>query len=247
MFYTGGDVADSFGDAVAERVKLFNVNGSTELASYAALRPGGKWNRKIWKYIMPHPNAGIDFRCHSWDGGDAKYEAVIVRNANAQDVQPIFSIFVDLEEYHSGDLFSPHSSVPNLWRYRGRADDCFVLVTGSNINPLSMEAFVVEHPEVTGALMLGQRRPRPGLLIELENEILAEGVMSQDHEEKLMELINRIWPAIERGNQDYYELARVMRDRIIFTTPGRPMRRTPKGTHRLEQLLIAKIARNECG
>ncbi|KAL5041190.1 hypothetical protein BDW71DRAFT_212375 [Aspergillus fruticulosus] len=232
IFYTGGDVADVYGNAVSQRVKLFNVNGSTELASYPALRPAGKWDRTIWKYIMPHPIAGIDFRCHSWDGGDAKYEAVIVRNASLDDIQPIFTVFPHLKEYRSGDLFSPHPSIPQLWVYRGRADDCFVLVTGSNINPLAMEAHVVAHPEVKGALMIGQRRPRPGLIIELEDDIQAEeeGMASDNSDERRMALIDRIWPAIERGNMEYYDLARVTKDRVIFTVPGKPMKRTPKGT-----------------
>jgi acyl-coenzyme A synthetase/AMP-(fatty) acid ligase len=238
IFYTGGDVADVYGNAVAKHVKLFNVNGSTELASYPALRPGGgAWDRTIWKYIMPHPVAGIDFRCHSWDGGDAKYEAVIVRNPTPDDIQPIFTVFPDATEYRSGDLFSPHPTISGLWVYRGRADDCFVLVTGSNINPLAMESCVVAHPEVKAALMIGQRRPRPGLLIELEDEIQAEeeGMGSEsgsgsDSEDRRVALIDRLWPAIERGNQEYYDLARVTKDRVLFTVPGRPMKRTPKGT-----------------
>lgn len=230
IFYTGGDVADVYGSAVAQHVKLFNVNGSTELASYPALRPGGPWDRSVWKYVMPHPVAGLDFRCHSWDGGDPKFEAVVVRNPDPRDVQPIFSVFPNRREYRSGDLFSPHPTVPGLWKYRGRADDCFVLVTGSNINPLAMEEHVGAHPEVKGAVMLGQRRPRPGLLIELEDEIQAEEAMTWDNEDRRRALIDSIWPAVERGNQEYYDLARVAKDRIIFTAPDRPMKRTPKGT-----------------
>ncbi|KAK2612530.1 hypothetical protein QQS21_001468 [Conoideocrella luteorostrata] len=229
IFYTGGDVADSYGDAVAQHVKLFNVNGSTELASYPALRPRGEWDRTIWKYIMPHPISGIDFRCYSWDGGDAKYEAVIVRNQEPSNIQPIFTVFPDHNEYRSGDLFSPHPTKAGLWKYRGRADDCFVLVTGSNINPLAMEGQVLAHNEVKGALMFGQRRPRPGLLVELEDEIQAEEMLFTDKDRRDA-LIDSIWPAIERGNGEYYDLAQVRKDSIIFTTPGRPMPRTPKGT-----------------
>ncbi|KAK8069352.1 NRPS-like enzyme [Apiospora phragmitis] len=238
LFYTGGDVADVYGSAVSERVKLFNVNGSTELASYAALRPGGPWDRSLWKYIMPHPVSGVDFRCHSWDGGDPKYEAVVVRNPDPGDVQPIFAVFRDRREFRTGDLFSPHPSVPGLWRYRGRADDCFVLVTGSNINPLTMEEHVGAHAEVKGVLMLGQRQPRPGLLIELEDDIQAEeaAFMGSDPERRAA-LIDSLWPAVERGNREYYDLARVAKDRIIFTTPDRPMMRTPKGTVRRKPTL----------
>ncbi|KAL9065192.1 MAG: hypothetical protein Q9161_008391 [Pseudevernia consocians] len=221
LFYTGGDVAEPYGDAVASRLKLFNVNGATEMASYPALRPAGPWNHSAWKYIMVHPSSGIDFRCHSWDAGDAKYAAVVVRNAHPADRQPVFAVYPHLNEYHSGDLYSPHPSTPGLWTYRGRADDCFVLVTGSNINPLAMEHAVVVHPLVRAALMFGQRRSRPGLLLELEsgNEDMGDE-----------ELIERLWPAVEGGNGEYYEQARVGRDCILFTRAGKPMRRAAKGT-----------------
>lgn len=230
MFYTGGDVADTDGDKVAQRVKLFNVNGSTELASYAVLRPSGKWDRSLWKYILPHPNAGIDFRRHSSDDWDVQYAAVIVRNPDLRDIQPVFSVFPDRQEYDSGDLFSPHPRIPGLWKYRGRADDCFVLMSGSNIHPLSMESYVGAHPVVKGTLMLGQRRPRPALLVELEDKILAEGVSVIEDESQRLALIEKIWPAVERGNQEYYEMSQVAKDRIIFTASDRPMQRTPKGT-----------------
>ena len=224
IFYTGGDVAEPYGDTVASHVKLFNVNGATEMASYPALRPAGAWDRTTWKYIMPHPAAGIDFRCHSWDSGDPKYAAVIVRNPNPADVQPVFTVYPQLREYHCGDLYSPHPTVAGLWTYRGRADDCFVLVTGSNINPLAMEQRVVVHPQVRAVLMLGQRRPNPGLLIEIEGE------RDMMKEAERADAIEQLWPAIEEGNKEYYELARVSKDRIMFTRPGKPMRRAAKGT-----------------
>lgn len=224
IFYTGGDVAEPYGDKVASRVKLFNVNGATEMASFPALRPAGAWNRSIWKYIMPHPTAGIDFRCHSWDNGDPKYAAVIVRNPDPADLQPVFAVYPHLHEYHSGDLYSPHATIPGLWTYRGRADDCFVLVTGSNVNPLAMEQCVVVHPQVRAALMLGQRRNRPGLLVELEGD---EDL--KDERERVC-MVEQMWPAIEEGNKEYYDLARVSKERVLFTRAGKPMRRAAKGT-----------------
>ncbi|KAF2468470.1 acetyl-CoA synthetase-like protein [Lindgomyces ingoldianus] len=223
IFYTGGDVAEPFGDAVSSRVKLFNVNGATEMASFPALRPTGNWSSNVWKYIMPHPVAGIDFRCHSWDGGDAKYEAVIVRNADPEFVQPIFTVYPHLDEYHSGDLFSPHPTIPGLWEYRGRGDDCFVLVTGSNICPLMMEQKVIVHPEVKGVLMIGQRRPAPALLVETCST-------KELSPEAQAEMVDMIWPLIEEGNLSYYEAARVTKDRVLLTYPDKPMKRAGKGT-----------------
>ena len=296
IFYTGGDVAEPYGNAVSARVKLFNCNGATEMASFPALRPSSPmgWNRDDWKYIMPHPTTGIDFRCHSWDRGDPKYLAVLVRNPDPEDIQPVFTVYPHLNEYNSGDLYSPHPEKAGLWCYRGRADDCFVLVTGSNINPLSMEQKVLVNPLVRSVLMLGQRRSRPGLLIELEEDALEktgsssssaitppihslieddrksddtnnssggeDTALTAKHTELLqiaikdegyvsggndnshsqhnpsmtaaqrVEIIDRIWPAVEEGNAEYYEQARVPRDLIMFTTKDKPMRRAAKGT-----------------
>ncbi|KAL4865150.1 hypothetical protein BDV12DRAFT_200434 [Aspergillus spectabilis] len=230
ILYTGGDVADVYGNALSARVKLFNINGSTELGSYPILRHAGDWDRTSWKCIMPHPIAGIDFRYHSGSSsgdGDAQYEAVIVRSPDPDKIQPVFTVFPNRQEYRTGDLFSAHASIPDSWVYRGRADDCFVLVTGSNINPLGMERHVEAHAAVKAALMIGQRRLWPGLLVELED--VEQAKMDGNEEERRM-IIDRIWPAVERGNQEYYDLARVSKDRIIFTTPSRPMQRTPKGT-----------------
>ena len=236
IIYTGGDVADRYGDIVSARCKLFAIVGSTEHSCFPAIRPSGPWDRSVWKYIMPHPCAGVDFRCYSWDGGDPKYEAVIVRNP--QPVQPqlqveagiqaVFTVYPHLAEYHTGDLFSPHLSRPGLWKYRGRADDCFVLVTGSNINPLTMENRILVHPDVRAVLMLGQRRPRPGLLIELAGGSEIGG--DDDSEKEKAAVLERLWPAIQDANGNYYEQARVGRDRVLFTTKDRPMKRTPKGT-----------------
>ncbi len=266
IFYTGGDVANHYGNMVSARVKLFNVNGATEMASFPALRPAGPWNRDTWKYIMPHPATGVDFRCHSWDRGDPKYRAVITRNPDPADIQPVFTVYPQLREYDSGDLYSPHPEREGLWVYRGRADDCFVLVTGSNINPLSMEQKVLVHPCVKSVLMLGQRRKSPGLLVELEEHAPAtddggggysdsvalidngkangskqweliggkeEGICrdgSDMSEEQKATMVERIWPAVQEGNREYYEQARVPKDLILFTSKGKPMRRAAKGT-----------------
>ena len=219
--YTGGDVADHYGNAVASRVKLFTLAGATEFSAMPNLRPAGAWNRSIWKFIMPHPAMGVEFRCYSWDAGDPKYEAVIVRNARPEERQSVFAVYPHLREYHTGDLYSPHPTLAGLWQHRGRADDCFVLVTGSNINPILMESRVLVHPAVRGVLMLGQRRPRPALLVELERDVA---------ESERAALLDSLWPAVQEGNAHYYDLARVAKERVLFTTRDRPMRRTPKGT-----------------
>ena len=162
IFYTGGDVSHEVGDVLMNKVKMFNVNGSTEMGVYPTLQVEGSWSPEDWKFISPHPAAGLEFRHQS----NNEYEAFVVRNSDPELVQPIFILHPELHEYPVGDLFSPHPSKPGLWEYRGRADDMIVLVSGGKTNPIAMEQHVASHPEVRDVLMTGTRRHNTGLLIE---------------------------------------------------------------------------------
>ena len=110
-----------------------------------------------------------------------------------------------------------------LWMYRGRADDVIVLMNGKKMHPTTMEDIITRQPEVRSAMVLGQARLKPALLLEAEDYFLA----ATEEKERLLD---RIWPAIERANQRYEEALRITRDHVIFTTPGKPMVRTGKGS-----------------
>lgn len=121
------------------------------------------------------------------------------------------------------DLYSPHPTKPGLWMYRGRADDVVVLMDGKKMHPVAMEDIITSHPEIRSAIVLGQARLKPALLLEAKNASLAS-------EEDKDRLLRKIWPTVERANQRYTEALRITRDHVIFTTPGKPMVRTGKGS-----------------
>ena len=220
IFYAGGDVSQELGDVLASKLKFFNHNGSTEMGSYPLLRREGEWAAEDWKYIMPHPSAGLEFR-HRFDN---IYEAYVVRNPNVDEEQPIFKLRPELREYRVGDLFCPHPSKPGLWAYHARADDMIVFLNGAKIDPIAMEQHVGSHPEVRAVLMAGTRRSQASLLIELATNDQFLGPLER------AQAIERLWPTIQEVNRIYQTDSRIAKSHILFTHPRKPMLRAGKGT-----------------
>ena len=218
--YGGGDVSQSCGDTFAARVKTFNFNGSTETSTIPGLLSVRDAAPEDWKYVYPHPAAGMEFR----PSVDGLFEAFLVRKPDPEDEQPVFKIFPELKEYRTKDLWSPHPVKSGLWQYRGRADDIINFKTGYLCNPIRLEQHVSSQPDVRSALMAGTGRYRPALLLEPESN---EWLASQDARTKLIE---RVWPAIEEANEAYPQAARVQMSHVLVVSSDKPLRRAGKGT-----------------
>ena len=206
------------GDKIATKTSIMSFMGSTEAMLYPLHYP----NKEEWEYHAFSPSMNATLLHHH----DDLYELLIVRNPNYKDYQPIFYTYpstTTTQEYATKDLYSPHPTDPNLWTYRGRSDDVIVLMDGKKMHPVLMEETITRHPDIRSALILGQTRLKPALLLEAKNPAL---VSSPDEKARLIE---RIWPYVERANQRYGEALRITRDCVIFTTPGKPMIRTSKG------------------
>ncbi|KAI4091535.1 MAG: hypothetical protein LQ339_008106 [Xanthoria mediterranea] len=208
VVYGGGDVSQSLGDAMASKVQLFNFNGSTETGSFPLLRPSDNFPSQDWKYILPHPAAGLEFR----PSAHGLYEVVIVKNRVYEDEQPVFKIFPHFEEFPTKDLFAPHPTKPGLWSYRRRADNTIVFKPGQMCDPVPMEQTVGQHAGVQAVLMVGTGRFQPALLVERTNDPAFSAVSDQ-------ELSAQLWPLINEANETYQLGARVARSHIMFTNP----------------------------
>ena len=219
VVYGGGSVSQLAGDALAFRVKLFNFSASTETGSVPLLRPSDHYPHEDWRFIHPHPAARLSFR-PSLEG---LFEAVIVRNTEFEDEQPVFKIFPHLNEYPTRDLFAPHPTKPNLWAHHGRVDDTILFRPGYMCNPGDMEQQVSQHVAVQAVLMAGTGRFQPALLIERKGD----QPMSDAERHTLVE---ELWPIIEKTNATYKLGARVSKTHILFTNPLQPMLRAGKGS-----------------
>ncbi|TGO66672.1 hypothetical protein BOTNAR_0056g00110 [Botryotinia narcissicola] len=222
LMYAGGYVSQVAGDKISERVKLLMVIGSTESGVIPNIRPARQCLTKDWKYFHFNPHAGIDFRHQS----DNQYEAAIIRDPVLEKWQPVFSVFPELDEWGTHDLYSPHPSIPDLWAYSGRSDDIIVLLTGEKTNPTTMEQTISHHPEVQAALVVGTARFQTALLIELVPSQNSKKLSTVER----AHAIERIWPKIEEANGDCPQHAKVAKTHILFTTPEKPMERAGKGT-----------------
>lgn len=218
VFWVGGPIPKAVGDELTRKTKLWTMIGMTEASVLPTIRPIN-WPYDDWQYVRFHPEAKVELRHYA----DDLYEAVIVRHPDPDRAQPCFKTFPDLQEWSTKDLYSRHPSEPELWLPRGRADDIIVFLTGEKTNPISMEQTVAEHPEVSAALVIGRLRFEAALLIEL---ITSEELSALQR----AQAIERIWPFVDRANQDCPRHAQVSMSRILFTAPHSPMLRSGKGT-----------------
>lgn len=192
MAYGGGDVSQWASDVLVSKLKLFNFNNSTETGSYPLIRAADRYPSEDWKYIHPHPAAGLEYR----PSVEGFFEAFIVRERDFENEQPFLKLFPHLSEYPTKDLWSPRPSKKNLWAYRGRADDIIVFKPGYMCDPTSMEQHVSQHPAVQAVLMAGTGRFQPVFLIERTND---QPISSTEERE----LIEQLWPIIKGANRAY--------------------------------------------
>ena len=205
------------GDTIATKTTLMSFMGATEAMILPVEYPD---KEDDWQYWAFSQCMGADFRHFH----DDLYEMVMVRNPQYHDYQAVFFTFPDKHEYPMKDLYSPHPTKPGLWIYRGRADDVIVLMDGKKMHPTTMETIISRHADIRSAMVVGQARPKPALLLEA---IDPSAVATADGKDRLLD---DLWPTVERANRRYEESFAISRHRVLFTTPGKPMVKTSKGS-----------------
>lgn len=228
LVYAGGSLPNDVGHAVSVKTHLVQLNGSTEVG-LPALEP---CDSSEWDYVHYSPFGGNEFRPVGVDG---LYEHYIVRNREFHMFQGIFSTFPEIDEYSMKDLYEKHLIKEDLWRFRGRLDDIIVFLNAEKLNPVDMEGIISAHPAIRSAIVGGHGKFQSCLLLEL--------VSCPRTVEDRVQLLDEIWPTIERANQDCPSYGRVLKDFILFTTSEKPMLRTGKGT--VQRQLTLNLYENE--
>ena len=222
VMWAGGDVSLEAGNAISSKFKLFTAGGSTEMGFYPILRRSGPWLSDQWKFLRFHPAMNMKLQHRS----DDLFEGQIQRNSSSGYEQPIFKVFPSLQEYNTGDLFSPHPLDADLWQYRGRADDMQIFSSGEKYHPTAVEKRIAQHPDVQEALFIGTGRSHAALLLEMTGLFNQNGP-SQDQRTHILE---RIWPTIEEANRICPAYAKITPEHVLFVRPEKPMARSGKGT-----------------
>ncbi|KAH8887300.1 putative NRPS-like enzyme [Thozetella sp. PMI_491] len=197
----GARTPDELGDRlIQEGVKFAVVFGLTEVGHMgdSVRRPPGD---DAWNYIRPYPHVVPHMFFKKLD--ENNFESVYLKShpalmtTNSDDPPGSF---------HSKDIFTPHPTIPGAWKYVARDDDRITLLSGEKILPLTIEDIIRKNPLLRDALMVGNDRLQPGLLVfraELSRHL-------SDYE-----LVKAIWPDIQAANAIADEFAITTEDMVL--------------------------------
>lgn len=157
---------------------------------------------KAWDYLRPVPHAapylifkqidGDIHECVVLDGHKGK----VMTNSNDPP-----------NSYHTKDLFIPHKTLPNAWKFVGRLDDRVTLTNGEKVLPLSIEGRIRKDPLVKEAVVFGVDRPIPGLLLFRAPTPEAENLSDDEY-------LDAVWPAIEDANSRAEAFSQISRNMV---------------------------------
>ena len=210
--FAGGPLSKETGYLISQRTKLNSSIGATEYLGIPML-PKPSEDFGYFKFNLHY--GGLDFR----ERDPGLYEMVFVREKHLDLMQPVFITFPDLQEYPTKDIFSRHPEKPGLWKYESRLDDIIVFSNGEKLNPVTMEGIITSCPAVSGCLVVGQGKFQSALIVEPKEQ-------AKDR----LQLLEELWPFIQRANESCIKHGRLARDLIMFTKPGKPLARAGKGT-----------------
>jgi hypothetical protein len=161
---------------------------------------------KVEPYIYMAPRAPNTFECVVLDGLPSK----VVSNCNDPP-----------NSFNTSDLFSPHPTISNAWKYLGRLDDRVTLVNGEKVLPIPYEHQIREHEFVREACVFGVGKALPGLIIVPSEKALG---MSKK------ELHDSLWPVVQKANARVETFSQISPEMIEILEVGAEYPCTDKGT-----------------
>ena len=212
LLYAGGPLSPTTGDLLSQVTDVCQFYGSTEMGAVQTLVP----LREDWASLEWHPSHYVDMQ----PSEDEAYEMVLHRNPNLQGIRNLSCNFPDVGEWHTRDLFRPHPTKPNLWRFHGRTDDIIVLSNGEKFNPSPSEAIIAGHHLLSGVVIVGLARFQPALLVETRDGVAL----------RTEAVVEEIWPIVERANAQAPSHARIIRSMIVVANGTKRFERAGKGT-----------------
>lgn len=211
--FGGGPVAPEAGKALSRYTHLVTGIGSSEAGMYPMMMPDLE-DTYLWWQFEDLP--GLEYEPQD----DGLFELVFRRQEDFE--WPVFHVFPNLDAYHTNDLYQRHPTNPLAWKLISRKDDVLVLSNGEKVVPLPMEDVIRLAPEVNGVLYSGHGKFNVAAVIELHEDVV-EG-RSED------EIMKALGPYLDKANAIAPGFARLAPNMIVFTSPDKPMKRTPKGS-----------------
>lgn len=223
VLYGGGPLSPHIGQGLSQVTNVCQMYGSLEVGQVQLLVPqSGEWS-----YMEFNPFEEVDMQ-HC---GDGTFEMVLHQDPKFATRRSLWHNFPSVKEWRTGDLFVPHPSKSGLWRFHSRLDDLIVLSSSHKLRPLEMETLIQGNPLLSGALIVGQGKPEPLLIVEPTPEASIDTTSPQA-------FIDRIWPTVDEANKMAPSYAKIRRSMVLLADPDKPFSRAPKGS------IIRKLATN---
>ena len=211
LCFAGGPLSSPAGDEISKVTSLCQFYGSTELGQIRQLVP----RPETWSYMEFHPHAKLEFQ----RADDGAFELVVFADTSTESSSSLNHNYPGVAEWRTKDLFKPHPTNSNLWKFHGRCDDIIVLSNGEKFNPSSMEKTLQYHSDIAGALVTGQGRFQAALLVELKAECKDRRALEEE-----------IWSMVETANQKLPGPGRITESMIMVAEAEKPFIRAGKGT-----------------
>ncbi len=215
-------------DLVQKGVKLVSRFGSAE-CGFLMSSHRDYANDKEWQYLRSNASPYLQFEPRE----DGLAELVILSSWPHMAKRNR-----DNGSYATADLFAPHPTIPNAWKYHSRADSQLTLITGKKFDPAPFEDAISTSPLLTDVLIFGNGQQIPGALLFRSTK---SAELTND------ELLSALWPSIERLNaesQAHTRLSKSMLTVMLNDAPG--LEKSSKGTimrGQAEKRYAAEIAR----
>jgi hypothetical protein len=242
------------GDIISKKVHLISIYGSTEAISTTHnILP-----TEDWEYI--HSNPTLD-NLQFEDSGDNLFEAVYFKHPDPalRLHQGVFWCLPHLDRWSMGDLFSPHPTRKNTWKYVSRADDLVIMANGYKLLPTFFEEEILgKDPRIKSAsiygtakehlaLIVGLVNPPPPSYFENKDKVLKSTTTSTPTTDAPDLFVDEIWPLVQIVNDQLTKFStktsQILKRAVIIADPKRPPPRTGKGG--VQKRLTEKLYQEE--
>ncbi|KAL8860933.1 MAG: hypothetical protein Q9178_002688 [Gyalolechia marmorata] len=214
----GARTPDELGDRLVKvGINLGVVFGTTEagLAGDTVRRAEGD---DSWNYIRIYSN--IRQHIHVSPLGDNLFEFVYLEGHPALSTSEVSDDPLP-GSWCSRDVFTPHPTIPDIWKYVTRLDDRVTLLNGEKVLPLPIEGRIREDPFVREAVVVGVDRTVPALLVFRTSDTDA---LSEDA------YLDIIWSSVVDANSRAEAFSQISRDMIKVLPSHIAYPQTDKGS-----------------
>lgn len=171
-----------------------------------------------WNYIRIYAN--IRQHIHMSPLGTSLFECVYLKGHPALSTTEVSDDPLP-GSWHSKDVFTPHPTIPDTWKYVTRLDDRVTLINGEKVLPLRIEGRMREDPLVREAAVVGVDRSIPGLLVfrTAGTDALSDKAY-----------VDAIWPSVVEANSRAEAFSQITRDMIKVLPSTITYPQTDKGS-----------------